>query len=396
MTDRNFEVPRAGFASFDAPAFNYSPSVESLREAPRVLGEVRRQLEKGLLLADLAERVYLGGFVADAEAAAVSLFDLTRSSAQFDIQSFDKDMTKQQVSKYLEPFQGQDSPVSHCFPRLWLPATAVIPYRGEELAFASSGFERALNPYNLGSFFRPDIRLPQLVDPLLRTFDQFEKMPQLDPDHPKQLKEAYQTALDEQRAKHPIVRFREPAVVRAVATLPIGREYMTDFLPQIELADRSTVWAPWLLTGGTLSVPCKYLYTDAGYACGRVVCLSNANVKGAALRIIHSKSGEYDAEREISALPLVNHEDYSMAVILFPYELRRTPRPALHSFNDASGELPLSYNTQAAGDATVAKGSTDRSSPAEHEKIGIFVPKAGGQPLIYSIRLFTVSAEGPS
>src|SRR6266702_2603948 len=175
MTDRNFEAHSAGFEPFDAAAFNNPLSVEALRKTPHTLSKVRHRLEEDLLLVDLAERVYLGGFVADAKAAAVSLSSLVLSSTDFDIQSFGEDVTKQEADNYLQPFREQDT-VSHHFPRLWLPAAAVIPYGGKELTLAPNGFPMALIPYDLGSCFIPDIRLPQLVDRLTRTFDQLEEV----------------------------------------------------------------------------------------------------------------------------------------------------------------------------------------------------------------------------
>lgn len=394
-------IPHDGLEPMVAAAAFDSTYATALGRVAGSVESVRKRIAEATELADVAERVYIGHFLPDVEAAARAALDLEAGGANIDPSTFGPNTTEQQIRDYLEPFVVQDPSAKYHFPRLWLPASAVIPFNGKEYTLDPSSWYNMLTPYKSLLSFRPDLQLPQLIDPQPRTFGEFEELSTLDPGHAEQVKEAYRMAVHEQHEQYPGIHYKDPIIIRAVATLPTGTDYATEFLPQLELGDVSEAWDPRIIVGGALNPSGNFLVNEGTYKHDRIVL--SVDGKEAAFRVTRPKPGERDLERSLDVVPRTDHEYDSIAIILFPHRQHKAPRRSYDSpvyfdrsvyGGGATRSVRMSHEP-AVGAANVSAGTTGgfaatkRGTNSMGDRI---LPVPGGQPLIYSIRLLTVSA----
>ncbi len=352
--------------------------------------------------ADVVERVYQGEFLADARTAnqlatAIASGDV---DVEFDVQSLgEHGDDPDKVRNYLSAFVVQDpSRSDYPFSRLTFPATAVIPHNGKEHHVDRYSPLHPLTPYSFSPSFNPDITVPTLVDPQIRTFAELEELEAIDPGHAQQLLQAYSMAAREQKDTNPLARFEDPLIIRMVTILPTGYDYKTDFVPQVELPKgRGTqAWDPRLLVGGALNASGNYLGNRDGLERNRVVL--NRAGKETALRVSRPLPEEVTAERAQALMPLADHEMNRMAVFLFPYQVKKQARVDISPFVDSSAYMfggGMKGTTRGGGNvggALIGDGVSGILGAGKREK-NIFgdriIPEIGGRPVIYSIRLLT-------
>lgn len=367
----------------------------------RSIGESRARAAEFLAQSEIVEQVYMGEFLSDVRTANTLALAIASgdTSVSFDAQSLgEHGDNPDTVREYLSPFVVQDPSREYPFAQLTFPATAVIPYKGQEHHIQTYSGWNPLTPYNFSPSFNANVSIPTLVDPQLRTFAELKELEAIDPGHAEQLFGAYRMAARGQKEQNPAAIFRDPLVVRMVAIPPTGYDYMTDFVPRVTMG-RDSAWDPYLLVNGALNPSGDYLNSQATFARNTVVL--NSDGKETALRVSRPLPGQTAEEQGQALVPLANHELNRMAVILFPYKVEAKPRASFevpfassHYSFDGGGATRSMRGT--VGGAALGAGATGWAS-ASKRQVGFlgdtYVPQTGGQPVIYSIRLLTAQRD---
>jgi hypothetical protein len=364
--------------------------------------------------AHVAEKVYIGQFLQDlalARSLALDIGSGRPDSVAFNAQSLaEHGDDPKAITEYLSEFEVQDPSREYPFPKIGFPTTAVINYNGVEHHIDDSPFSsRILTPYNFSPSYNPSVELPTLVDPKPRSFADLAELEALDHGHAQQVMEAYRMVAREQKQKDPRATFQDPLIVRMVAILPTGYDYMTDFVPRVEIPKGIRSWDPYLLFGGALNPSGNFLRNDGLFNRNKVVL--NSSGRESALRVIRPLPGQVAEEQSSSLMPLVDHEMNSMAVILFPYEIQkpRISKPDSSYIGDAGldgmygGGVYRGGATKGGGGdvggAMVGAGASGWASADKRPRDSFgdrFVPAKDGRPLIFSVRLLTAQRDADS
>lgn len=377
-------------------------------EAKRVGGiitDTRNEAARMIRQADIVERLYSGEFLRDFDLAAETVTALAQGKIDeipMDVRSFAvAGDTPEAVREYMSHFTIQSATAPYPFPRVTFPTTAIFTDEGKECHVEGWSSYSPLSYGILSPTFAPEVRLPVLVDTHALSLADFDRLDQLEPGHARNIQVAYEMALAEQKQKGAEFT-KEPQIIRLIAALPVGYDYTTDFLPDVELPnDKTKAYDPYLLYEGELNRAGDYLQQDIAVKRSRIPL--SVDGKQTFMRARRPLPGGEHTEGQL--LPTPGHEQNRMAIILFPYTKEEAPRridfPSHEGYHSSSSGLIGIESTldvegmrrASIGGAKLEKGAQGwLSTTKRSENImgDMMVASTQEQPLIYSVRFITV------
>lgn len=364
---------------------------KSAESAMKAALEEATKLQKGQLRLELFRTGYIGGFLPDLEGAYQTINALLSgklTTADLDLTTYFGQQSEQDIINYLRKFSlpnGQDK-------GLYMSLYPTFELGGKELVHQRFGFA-PLSEYSFSPSFSADHTVPCLIDPKEYSIAEFSTLEALDPSHAADILAGWQqikSSVGDQSV------MKDPKIIRMCAFVPVSSNYSTNILPRLSFPkdmSQSEAWMPRLIINGTVNESGPTLRKQLSFDTNSIP-MANPDGKIAALKVDKQTIIDPMANVEAGEGRTVD----TLAVVLLPNRIVKKPKPPTRAYNigDQFNDN-LTYKgvspTRSIGSAGFTDGNAgwQNSGQSSQTYDEFIVPDENRQPVIYSIRVFTVA-----